>query len=153
MANQVTVVGVPFDENSSFLRSPALAPPQIRAALHSGSANLSTELEVDLAAQEGWQDIGELSLPGGPAALDKIVSEVDDLLHRGAHVFSLGGDLSVTYPLLRAHARHYPQLTILHLDAHPDLYDELDGNRLSHPSRSKGRGDCPKKISLLAPLQ
>lgn len=149
--NQVTVVGIPFDENSSFLRGPALAPPQIRAAMHCGSANLSTELGMDLAAEEGWQDVGDLDLPGGSAALDRIEREVDELLRQGARVFSLGGDHSVTYPLVRAHARHHSQLTILHLDAHPDLYDELDGNRLSHAcpfARILEEGLCSRLIQV-----
>ena len=38
----------------------------------------------------------------------------------------------MTYPTIKAFHAHYPDLTILHFDAHPDLYDVLDGNRLSH---------------------
>jgi uncharacterized protein (DUF302 family) len=44
----------------------------------------------------------------------------------------LGGDHSITLPIVRAFGRHVPGLTIIHFDAHPDLYDELEGNRLSH---------------------
>jgi agmatinase len=44
----------------------------------------------------------------------------------------LSGDHSVTYPTIKAFYSKYPDLTILHFDAHPDLYDELDGNRHSH---------------------
>jgi arginase len=44
----------------------------------------------------------------------------------------LGGDHSVTYPIVRAFAPRYPELTIIHFDAHPDLYDEFEGSRLSH---------------------
>lgn len=44
----------------------------------------------------------------------------------------LGGDHSVTLPIVRAHCRHFSGLTIVHIDAHSDLYDELDGDRLSH---------------------
>jgi arginase len=49
-----------------------------------------------------------------------------------AKLLSLGGDHSVTWPLIRAHAKKHPKLTILQIDAHPDLYDELDGNRHAH---------------------
>jgi len=38
----------------------------------------------------------------------------------------------VTYPIIRAVAKRHSALTILHIDAHPDLYDEFEGNRLSH---------------------
>jgi len=44
----------------------------------------------------------------------------------------LGGDHSITFPIVKAVARQHPGLTIFHFDAHPDLYDELAGNRLSH---------------------
>jgi agmatinase len=50
----------------------------------------------------------------------------------GARPVSLGGDHSVTYPVLRAVRRQAPSLTILHVDAHPDLYDEFEGDRYSH---------------------
>lgn len=64
---------------------------------------------------------------------------------------SLGGDHSISYPMLRAHARHYPGLTILHLDAHPDLYDELDGSRLSHAcpfARIMEEGLCRRLVQV-----
>lgn len=151
LAGRCVVVGIPFDENSSFLRGPAGAPARIREALHCGSANLSTELGVDLSAHDGWQDIGDLRLPEGPGAMGEIEREVDALLRRGARVLSLGGDHSISYPLLRAHARHYPDLTILHLDAHPDLYDELDGSRISHAcpfARIMEEGLCRRLVQV-----
>lgn len=129
---EVAVLGVPFDENSSFLRGAALAPGRIREVLHAGSANLCTELGVDLETATGWADVGDLAPGTGREALETIEGAVARLLERGARVFSLGGDHSITYPIVRAYARAYPRLTIVQLDAHPDLYDELDGNRLSH---------------------
>jgi arginase len=44
----------------------------------------------------------------------------------------LGGDHSITFPIVKAFAKRYPELTIFHFDAHPDLYDEFAGHRLSH---------------------
>ena len=44
----------------------------------------------------------------------------------------LGGDHSVTYPILRAIGPLHPRLTVLHIDAHADLYDEFEGDRYSH---------------------
>jgi agmatinase len=130
----VALVGVPLDENSSYLRGAALAPPRVREALGSGSSNMCTELGADLGSEPRLADLGDLALPGGAAALAAIESAVALALARGARVLSVGGDHSVTYPILRAYARAYPRLTILHLDAHPDLYDEFEGNRYSHAS-------------------
>ncbi len=128
----VTVVGVPLDENSSFLRGPAIAPAQIRQALHSGSANLSTELGVDLSTCGGWAEIGDLTLSTGHDAMDQIEAAAAELIGAGMKILSLGGDHSVSYPLIRAHAKAYGSLNVLHLDAHPDTYDEFDGSKISH---------------------
>lgn len=128
----VAVLGVPLDENSSFLRGPALAPPRIRETLHSSSGNWTTERGTDLSAVDRWLDLGDLSLGHGAQAFAQIEETIGRLLAREARVLTLGGDHSITYPILRAYARAYPRLTIFHVDAHPDLYDELDGNRWSH---------------------
>ncbi|HEU5439833.1 MAG TPA: agmatinase [Ktedonobacterales bacterium] len=131
---QVAVIGVPLDENSSFLRGPALAPPRIRAALHSGSMNLCTEDGVDLDARGDWRDLGDLALGSGAEALVAIERAAADLHARGTRVLALGGDHSITAPLVRglASATASSDLTILHFDAHPDLYDEYGGSRTSH---------------------
>jgi arginase len=130
----INLLGVPLDENSSFLRGPALAPRTILEALRSDSSNLSSENGFDLGASENnvWRDAGDLILPSGPAALEAIQASVSNILERDESVLGLGGDHSVSLPIVRAHAKKFGPLEILHLDAHPDLYDELDGNRFSH---------------------
>ena len=52
----------------------------------------------------------------------------------GARPLCVGGDHAITYPILRAVADRFDDLTVVHVDAHPDLYDDLDGNPLSHAS-------------------
>ena len=131
-AEMVTVVGIPYDENSSFMRGPALAPARIREVLHSGSANLCSEGGIDLGTEPRFHDLGDLELAGGAAALGQIEKTIESLLERDVHVLSLGGDHAITYPILRAYGKRYDKLNILHLDAHPDLYDEYEGNRSSH---------------------
>jgi arginase len=128
----VVVVGVPFDENSSFLRGAALAPPCIREVLHSGASNLCAENGIDLGIEARLQDVGDLELAPGMAAFEQIEQAIAGLVGRGLYVLSLGGDHAITYPIVRACAAQYGRINILHLDAHPDLYDELDGNRYSH---------------------
>jgi len=128
----VTVVGIPYDENSSFMRGPALAPARIREVLHSGSANLCSEGGIDLGTEPRFRDLGDLELAGGAAALEQVEKTIKGLLERDVYVLSIGGDHAITYPILRAYRRKYDQLNILQLDAHPDLYDEYEGNRYSH---------------------
>ena len=128
----VTILGLPTDENSSFMRGPALAPPRIREVLHDGASNLCSESGLDLSAEPRLRDLGDLDLGTGATARTQIEDAVGHVLDQEARVLALGGDHAVTYPILRAYGRRYDALNILHLDAHPDLYDTFDGSRYSH---------------------
>ncbi len=131
-----TILGVPLDANSSYLRGAAGAPEKIREALRCDASNPWTELGVDLGAAGAYADAGDLRLRGSSAAVEKDFGEIEravaGLLEEGAKPFSLGGDHSITYPIMKAFARKFPELTIVHFDAHPDLYDEFEGSRVSH---------------------
>lgn len=126
------LVGVPFDANSSYLRGAAGAPAVIRSAFHSSSSNYWSELGVDLGAEGIYEDAGDLQLRDDSFA--QIESSVGGLMDRGLRPLSLGGDHSITFPLVRAVSKRVPDLAILHFDAHPDLYDDFENNRHSHAS-------------------
>lgn len=131
----VKLLGVPYDAHSSFLRGPALAPAAIRAALRCGAANWCTEsgLDLDPAINTGWTDLGDLDLPDdAPTAVDAVRAAARGALADGSRLLSLGGDHLVTWPLVQAVTDGVDGLTIVHFDAHPDLYDALDGDRYSH---------------------
>lgn len=128
----IAVLGMPFDHNSSYLKGSALAPRAIRESLVCESSNMWTENAVDLGAMPGWKILDDVDFPNPEQAFSQIENEVYELLDRKVRVFSLGGDHSITYPVLRAYGKAFPKLNILQLDAHPDLYDELDGNKFSH---------------------
>lgn len=131
----VKLLGVPYDANSSFLRGPALAPSAIRAALTCGAANWCTEsgLDLDPTLNVDWIDLGDLDIPdAGPDAVDAIRAAATAAIADGSSILSLGGDHLVTWPLVQAVTEQIDGLTIVHFDAHPDLYDSLDGNRYSH---------------------
>ena len=132
--DDLAMLGVPWDAHSSFLRGAALAPTHIRATLHNGAMNLCAENGHDLGADPRWHDLGDLAIPPGndAAALAAITGAAAEVLARGGRLLALGGDHASSFQLLRAYGRDYPGLTVLHIDAHPDLYDELDGDRLSH---------------------
>jgi agmatinase len=135
MTNQgrPTLLGIPFDANSSYLRGPGDAPPKIREVLPCDASNNWTETGVDLGVAGTYADAGDLHLDDSDKiAFPAIEAGVTALLDQGERPVSLGGDHSITYPILKAFARKHPDLTILHFDAHPDLYDEFEGNRLSH---------------------
>jgi len=125
------LLGIPFDGNSSYLRGAAQAPPLIRKASRCDSSNMWTETGVDLGAESAFADAGDLKLSDGDA-FAVIENGVADLLNQGHRPVCLGGDHSVTYPIIRAFGRKFDDLTIVHFDAHSDLYDLFEGNRHSH---------------------
>jgi arginase family enzyme len=128
----VALIGVPWDEHSSFLRGAAGAPVLIRAAMRSPSSNLSTESGLDLGTDSRFRDAGDLEVQDGPTAFSTIEHGIAAIAATGARILSLGGDHAISYPVVRAQAKRYPGLTLVHFDAHPDLYDEFEGDRLSH---------------------
>ena len=128
----VVCLGIPLDENSSFLTGASEAPQHIRNAYNSDSSNYWTENGINLNDNTNWRDAGDLKLSSMPAAFSEITSEVENQLNKGHRVLSLGGDHSITYPIIKAFAKKYSNLNILHIDAHGDLYDDFEGNKLSH---------------------
>ncbi len=126
-----TLLGVPLDENSSYKRGAAGAPALIRDALLCDASNMWSELGVDV--EGAYEDAGNLDLPEKDA-FPAIEQAVDALLEKRQRPICLGGDHSITYPIVRAFAKRFKDLTIIHFDAHPDLYDDFRGNKHSHAS-------------------
>ena len=124
---KIQLQGILYDKKSSFLRGPAKAPPLIREAYRSNAFNYF--------AEDGSQIQPEILLDRG----DFNVIEYFDIEHiskshlkQKIPMITLGGDHSITYPVLKAfHAIHGP-LEILHIDAHADLYDTFEGDKYSH---------------------
>jgi agmatinase len=129
---RATLIGLPWDARSSFLRGAAAAPPLIRAALFSPASNLWTEAGGDIGAPGIVADAGDLELPDSDDAMGRIEAAVRGLAAAGTVPVALGGDHAITYPVLRGLGPSWPGLTVLHIDAHPDMYDEFEGSRLSH---------------------
>jgi arginase len=128
----IGLLGIPFDEYSSYLKGAAAAPDRIRDAYHCPSSNLWSELGLDLGRLSSLYDLGNLEFKDGTDPFSIIKTSVSHYLSKGGRMVCLGGDHSITYPVIAAHAEHMDNLNILHFDAHPDLYDQLDGNQLSH---------------------
>ncbi len=128
----VALIGIPFDDFSSFMRGPAKAPSVIRRTLHDGASNLYAENGINLATHPLFRDLGDLALAGGEGDIAAIESAIGRLAAQKVRILSVGGDHAITYPVIKALSNAYANLTILHLDAHPDLYDSFNGSRFSH---------------------
>lgn len=130
----IRLIGAPTDCHSSFLRGPAEAPPLIRAALHSSHGNMASESGLELGADVILEDIGDLPLTESGEDDDRIFGAVAEAIRAGAVPVVLGGDHSVTVPVVQALAAAHGPVSILHFDAHPDLYDDFEGDPRSHAS-------------------
>ena len=131
---KLAIIGIRYDENSSFTKGAADAPPQIRAALRSDAWNLTSENGTDLSGDSIFFDAGDIEPVAGSDMLTLIENSIYTLIGDGLTPISLGGDHSITHPIVRAFARKYNNLSLLHFDAHPDIYDSYQGNRNSHAS-------------------
>ena len=130
----VALIGILSDENSSYKKGAARAPEYIRRALHSWSTNLCSELGVDLANNPGFIDVGDREIADGVDNFLAIETNIDQIIERGALPLILGGDHAITYPIMRAINHANGPVNILHFDAHPDLYENFEGNPYSHAS-------------------
>ncbi|NRB49388.1 MAG: agmatinase [Saprospiraceae bacterium] len=124
----LAIVGVPYDAQSSYLPGCAKAPDLIIEAYHSPSSNYFTELGYQLEDDMAISFLGNLSI----SDYFDIEKGIDQVLQAGGRTLSLGGDHSISYPIMKAQAKKYDKLTILQLDAHGDLYQDFEGNPYSH---------------------
>jgi agmatinase len=131
---KLAIIGIRYDENSSFTKGAADAPPQIRAALRSDAWNLTSENGTDLSDDSMFFDAGDIEPVTGSEMSSLIENSIHTLIADGLTPISLGGDHSITHPIVRAFAQKYKDLSVLHFDAHPDIYDSYQGNRNSHAS-------------------
>lgn len=137
------LLGLPLGHNSSYHRGTAFAPPFVREAIWSASANSTTEEGKDLADPRVMVDIGDFpiqelqSLGIQEEHLMKTISDSVKLVMNKPYLRPLiiGGDHSISYPIVRAVSEKLGgPVDILHIDAHPDLYDAFEGNKFSHAS-------------------
>jgi arginase len=134
----VALIGAPTDCHSSFIRGAASAPAAIRAALASDHGNASAESGVELGIDAQIDDRGNVPLAdtlAWTAADDGLLFDaVIDAMASNAMPLVLGGDHAITVPVVAALDTAHGPLTILHFDAHPDLYNNYGDDPRSHAS-------------------
>lgn len=129
----VAILGAPFDGGTTFRAGARYGPSAIREASlllrpYNDALNLSpfAECQVVDAADAGPNPVDIV------AAHTEIETAAASLHSAGARVLGLGGDHSVSLPLLRAAAARYGRLSLLQLDAHTDTWDSYFGSKLTH---------------------
>jgi agmatinase len=139
----VLVLGVPYDGSACWRAGAAEAPRRLRE-ISSTSPAVSEEGHLVDPARFRVRDLGDVPVEG--AATGDYFARVEAAARRvlgapGAFLLALGGDHSVTTPLVRAYAAaDRAAFGLVHLDAHPDLFDTYDGSPLSNA--------CPVRRAL-----
>lgn len=128
----VVVFSAPMDATTSFRPGTRLAGNAIRVDSF-GVEWYSPYWDMSLK-DVNTCDIGDLDLPFGnvPLALEIIEETAKDIINANKKVMMVGGEHLVTYGTVKALVEKYPDLHIIHLDAHTDLRDEFFGMKLSH---------------------
>ncbi len=125
---QIQLIGIPYDRKSSYAGGTRSAPGRIREEMQSSAYNIYSENMRPVLGAEMITDAGDIMVQ----AYEDLLPQLQEKLSNEGRYLFLGGDHSVTYPIVKAlHAIH-GSFHILHLDAHGDLYDEFEGDRFSH---------------------
>lgn len=130
--SKVVVFGVPFDGTTSYRPGTRFAAGQMRCE-SDGIETYSPLLDLDL---EDYQicDAGDVNLSNGNTV--KILSEIEavtqDILNDDKKPLMIGGEHLVTFPVIKALVKKYPDIHLLHFDAHTDLRETYNNEALSH---------------------
>ncbi|MCY0894902.1 MAG: agmatinase [Alicyclobacillaceae bacterium] len=129
---KAVLYGMPMDWTVSFRSGTRLGPARIRE-VSLGLEEYSPYLDRDLADIE-YYDAGDIALPFGnaPKSVDVIYHYVREVYAAGKFPLGLGGEHLATWGCIRAAAEAYPDLRVIHLDAHTDLRDDYEGESYSH---------------------
>lgn len=132
--SDIVMVGLPFDGTCSYRPGSRFAPERLRLASW-GLEDYSPDYDKHLD-EVRFYDAGELEFPLGNTAksLDLIEENARHIYSDGKKYLGIGGEHLVTLPAVKACYEKYPDLALVHFDAHTDLREDYLGEKLSHAS-------------------
>ncbi|MEJ5229922.1 MAG: agmatinase [Pseudothermotoga sp.] len=147
-SSKVVLVGAPLDQTTSFRPGTRIGPRRIRE-LSYGLEEYSPYLK-DSLSKKSFCDIGDIELPFGnlQKSLEAIELIARQILEDGKIPFFIGGEHLITYPVVKQVASKYPELKVVHFDAHADLRDSFFGEKLSHATVLRRVCECIKDKHL-----
>jgi agmatinase len=129
----VAIVGIPFDGGTTYRPGPRFGPRHVRQQ----SAIIrpwNPVLKVDPFAKHRIADFGDFTV--NPLSIEdtfeRVEKQMNAVLDAGARCASVGGDHSLSLPILRAVAKKHGPVAVIQFDAHNDLWDSYFGSRYSH---------------------
>ncbi len=132
-STKVVSFGLPIDHNSSHIKGADMAPWEIKKAMFDDAHNTFSESGVDLADPKGFASAGVLQYREKQWFQD-IEKCAQLMVENNRKPIFIGGDHSVTFPVLSGICKTVKNLTVLHIDAHPDMYENYGNNPFSHAS-------------------
>ncbi len=124
----VQLIGLPFDEKSSYMRGPALAPNRIREELFCEAYNQYSEGLKNVLDESVLVDSGNIEAGN----FESIPGEIETIMNVNHKPLFLGGDHSLAYHTIKKCHEKFGPFHVLQFDAHNDLYPDFDGDRFSH---------------------
>lgn len=142
------ILGVPFDGTTSYIPGARFGPKSVREASYNFEGynlNLGRNIPSEIV------DVGDLEVVHGnyKKTCSKLRSTIDDMINMNLMPITIGGDHSISYPILKAMDDNggLDNLTVIHFDAHMDMREEYAGEKYSHATVMRRIFDLnPKKI-------
>jgi agmatinase len=129
----VALMGIPYDGGVSYRTGARFGPRAVReqsSLIRPWNPVLKVHPFDRLRVADcGDVDIVPISIERTHEAIER---KIEQVVAAGARPLSIGGDHSITLPLVRALARRHGPLAVVHFDAHPDTWDEYFGSKLFH---------------------
>jgi agmatinase len=130
----LAITGIPFDQAVTHRPGTRFGPRAIREASALQPCDPPYGWGFDPLSEFAVADYGDLAFDYAhtPSFPDRVTEHVAGILAAGAGAVTLGGDHSITLPILRAHAAAFGALALIHVDAHSDLWPDDDMARIDH---------------------
>lgn len=154
---RIAFLGIPFDGGTRYRPGSRFGPSSIRDAsivYSSSSVGFGGFYDIEagrvLLADTLMVDVGDVQIVPGSSHLtrDSIAVAVGDLVDRGLFVVSVGGDHSVTFPIICAHASRR-RINIVQFDSHLDFTDEVAGDRFTHGSSMRRASELERVDQIM----
>ncbi|MEN3039145.1 MAG: agmatinase [Candidatus Kryptonium sp.] len=131
--SKIVILPAPYEHTTSYIKGTILGPEKLIEASHQVEL-YDEEFNLELFREAGIATLEPLDFTDlkDEKAIDLVYNTVLELLKKDKFVVTIGGEHTIAIGAMKAYSEFYPNLTILHFDAHSDLRDEYEGNKYSH---------------------
>jgi agmatinase len=148
LTSRVIIVPVPFDLTTTYQHGTEKGPAAlIEASRHMELYDIETNSTI---YQIGIHTSPAIKSSSSKQMQEEVYRRTAEYLSNKKFVVTLGGEHSISFAPIKAHAEHFPGLSILQIDAHADLQDAYEGNPWSHASVMARVKELPQISSIVA---